>query len=132
MGQNNLPVDELDFHTHPLRALGKLYANKMMASDSLQKEDFEETIDFVLAWDGKNSNGVSQKAFRRRTIFEENLAKEGLILQKFSIKSKDLHFLTIRTPLEVLKRYGEILKLRMPVKEVRAYIAPVILVIKFH
>lgn len=53
----------------------------------------------------------------KRAIFEDNLRTEGLELEDEDLDG-DLHFVKIHAPLEVLRRYSEILKLRMPMKEV--------------
>jgi len=78
----------------------------------------EDPIDFVLVWDGSNSKTRGTKSLERRKIFEANLEQEGLELERHIVKAKNLNFVIIRAPLEVLKRYGEILKFRMPIKEV--------------
>lgn len=51
-------------------------------------------------------------------IYEENLIAEGLELEYESQKEGVLHFIKVHAPLEVLRRYSEILKLRLPMKEV--------------
>ena len=51
-------------------------------------------------------------------MFEENLINEGLELEKDS-PIDGLYFVKIHAPMEVLRRYSEILKLRMPMREVR-------------
>lgn len=53
----------------------------------------------------------------KREVFEENLLKEGLELESYVIE-EEIHFIKIHAPLEVLRRYAEILKLRLPMKEV--------------
>lgn len=50
-------------------------------------------------------------------VFEENLRNEGLELENEN-EVDGLYFVKIHAPLEVLRRYSEILKLRMPMKEV--------------
>lgn len=53
----------------------------------------------------------------RREVFEENLLQEGLELESYVI-DEEINFIKMHAPLEVLRRYAEILKLRMPMKEV--------------
>ncbi|KAL0277448.1 UNVERIFIED_CONTAM: hypothetical protein PYX00_004720 [Menopon gallinae] len=73
----------------------------------------DKSVDFVLVWlEDNKKNGAENK----RTCFEGNLANEGLelteeVLDKF-------HFVKIHAPTEVLARYCEILKLKMPIKVV--------------
>ena len=51
-------------------------------------------------------------------IYEQNLIEEGLELEYESQEEGVLHFIKVHAPLEVLRRYSEILKLRLPMKEV--------------
>ena len=74
-------------------------------------------MDFVLVWDSNTSN--SDRANETRNIFENNLEQEGLILSRYEHFETGLHFVKIFAPNEVLKRYAEILKLRLPMKKVR-------------
>ncbi|XP_019698195.1 anoctamin-1 isoform X2 [Harpegnathos saltator] len=50
-------------------------------------------------------------------IFEKNLEKEGLQLEHEQAEPNGLHFIKIHATKEVLRRYAEILKLRLPMKE---------------
>ncbi len=45
---------------------------------------------------------------------QENLLKEGLEIE-CEEGAMSLHFMKIHAPLELLKRYAEILKIRMPI-----------------
>jgi hypothetical protein len=55
-------------------------------------------------------------AYKKREVFERHLQEEGLILEREQHLA--LHFVKIHAPVEVLGRYTEILKLRMPMKKV--------------
>jgi hypothetical protein len=78
-------------------------------------EDRGHSVDFVLVWtDGPEA--CSKAAHRKREIFEHHLVEEGLILERE--QNQPLHFVKIHAPFEVLGRYAEILKLRMPMKKV--------------
>jgi hypothetical protein len=78
-------------------------------------QDEGHSVDFVLVWtDG--SEACSEVALRKREIFERHLVEEGLILERE--QNRSLHFIKIHAPVEVLSRYAEILKLRMPMKKV--------------
>lgn len=78
----------------------------------------DKSVDFVLVWlDDNKKNAVDAPI--KRELFERNLMNEGLelteeVLDKF-------HFVKIHAPTEVLSRYCEILKLKMPIKVVSIY-----------
>lgn len=84
-------------------------------------DDGERTIDFVLVYveptGHRGSNpAVLRDAERKREIFEKHLEEEGLQLEREDLNH--IHFIKIHAPHDVLARYCEILKLRMPMKEV--------------
>ncbi|KAL4233719.1 Anoctamin-1 [Mactra antiquata] len=80
-------------------------------------EDGVSRIDFVLAWEvpTKDSEDV-QKAAKAREMFEANLLEEGLTLE-YDKRDDEVHYVKIHAPWEVLTRYGEILKMKMPMKQ---------------
>lgn len=90
-------------------------ASNTMAA-SLFFNDGERSIDFVLVWQPSDDEQQEELRTIKRSIFEENLQNEGLELEYETVEN--LHFVKIHTPIEVLRRYAEILKLRMPMKEV--------------
>lgn len=53
---------------------------------------------------------------RKREIFENNLLADGLELEVE--KTQKIHFVKIHAPTEVLCRYCEILKVKLPIKKV--------------
>ncbi|KAL7288575.1 hypothetical protein TKK_0017314 [Trichogramma kaykai] len=73
-------------------------------------EDEENPVDFVLAF---MDNGNANQA-HRRAQFESSLLEQGLQLEYEQTGS--LGFVKIYAPEEVLCRYCEIMKLRMPIK----------------
>ncbi|GJQ69772.1 hypothetical protein Trydic_g22331 [Trypoxylus dichotomus] len=75
------------------------------------------SVDFVLVWDAFNEDATSEEAYYKRRIFEENLMKDGLEIEYEDPEKNGLNFIKIHAPKEVLRRYGEILKLRMPMRE---------------
>ncbi|XP_054272581.1 anoctamin-4-like [Macrosteles quadrilineatus] len=77
--------------------------------------DKVKTIDFVLVWD-ETKKTTSANAMEKRTMFENNLRAEGLELEQEINQEAGLHFVKIHAPLDILKRYAEVLKLQMPVK----------------
>lgn len=87
-------------------------------SSSLFFSDGERSIDFVIVWREEEDGDAVEEDLKctKRAIFEENLVNEGLELERETYEL--LHFTKIHVPIEVLRRYAEILKLRMPMKEV--------------
>lgn len=83
---------------------------------SLFFNDGERSIDYVLVWKKVDDAIQEDLNCTKRGIFEDNLENEGLELERDSIDQ--FHFTKVHTPIEVLRRYAEILKLRMPMKEV--------------
>lgn len=87
-------------------------------NSSLYFNDGTRSVDFVLAWrDEVITETVKEDRLQKRHVFEENLMSEGLELEHETIEDK-VHFIKIHATTEVLRRYAEILKLRMPMKEV--------------
>lgn len=84
---------------------------------SLFFNDGDRSIDFVMVWKPHDDPVQEDLNCTKRAIYEDNLVNEGLELERESIER--IHFTKIHTPIEVLRRYSEILKLRMPMKEVR-------------
>jgi anoctamin-1 len=77
----------------------------------------EAPVDFVLVWDTK-SEIADNKNKAKRDTFEHNLEQEGIIVTREAHCETGLQFSKLTVPLEVLKRYAEILKLRLPMKKV--------------
>ena len=77
----------------------------------------QEKVDFVLVWDSKSELAVTELAKLKRNTFESHLQQEGLILRRDQHSETRLNFVKITAPDEVLKRYAEILNLRLPMKK---------------
>ncbi|XP_073982861.1 anoctamin-1-like [Rhodnius prolixus] len=76
------------------------------------------TVDFVLVWDSSHPSAKEPSAFEKRKNFENNLTMEGLKLENEPVESgSTLNFIKIHAPIDVLRRFAEILKLRMPMKK---------------
>ncbi len=58
----------------------------------------------------------------KRKNFQTNLEYEGLELELEDQDEAHLVFVKIHAPLEVLKRYAELMKIRMPMKEVGEFL----------
>ncbi|XP_060647312.1 anoctamin-1 isoform X2 [Drosophila nasuta] len=82
---------------------------------SLFFADCSRSIDFVLAYKINLHEPTEAENAEKRRVFQENLIHQGLEVE-FSEKEQ-IYFVKIHAPLEVLRRYAEILKLRMPMKE---------------
>ncbi|XP_012941487.1 anoctamin-4 [Aplysia californica] len=78
-------------------------------------KDGTRRIDFILSWSTEVTKKSAQ-AIQARKIFEENLQKEGLQLE-YDLSGKETQFVKVHAPFEVLRRYADILKMRMPMKE---------------
>lgn len=67
----------------------------------------------MLAYNGED---VDEVAANKRKCFEANLLREGLQLEYY--KEQRVHFVKLHAPPEVLYRYAEILKIKMPLKPI--------------
>lgn len=74
-------------------------------------QDGERSVDFVLAYSGDDKSIENEN---KRHIFETNLEKEGLQLERD--KTQRIYFVKVHAPTEVLSRYSEILKIKLPMK----------------
>nr|XP_014087850.2 anoctamin-1 isoform X1 [Bactrocera oleae] len=86
-------------------------------NETLFFTDGVRSIDFVLAY--KMDPDTSQEGINahKRFKFEANLLQHGLQMEVDIKEQQHIHFVKIHAPLDVLRRYAEILKLRMPMKE---------------
>ena len=121
----NLKVKEKEWADFQHRENGGKYlsvhftnmeSNKEFQDANLFIED--DKVDFVLVWDSHSKCADANSETRQ--VFESNLAQEGLVLSRHEHFETGLHFVKIHAPTEVLKRYAEILKLRLPMKKVRS------------
>lgn len=117
------PEDEPDFGKNP-------FGGRLSTNQSLFFEDGKRSVDYVLVWkslivdENETDHHAASKAkelkrqrAEKREVFQENLLVEGLELETYVIDD-EIHFIKLHAPLEVLRRYAEILKLRLPMKEV--------------
>nr|XP_050852296.1 anoctamin-1 isoform X4 [Vespula vulgaris] len=91
---------------------------------SLFFKDKIRSVDFVLVWDDFDGEAKTYRSVEHRRVFETNLQKEGLELEYEPVEANGLHFIKIHAPREVLRRYAEILKLRLPMKEIPELVNP--------
>lgn len=66
----------------------------------------------MLAYDEQGE----QQNIKKRQIFESNLEAVGLVIERE--ENQRIHFVKIHVPREVLCQYAEILKLKLPIKDV--------------
>uniref|UniRef100_T1GN27 Anoctamin dimerisation domain-containing protein n=1 Tax=Megaselia scalaris TaxID=36166 RepID=T1GN27_MEGSC len=73
-------------------------------------KDGEKSVDYILAYDTfkEDTNHI-------RKAFEENLIKEGLEIEMEN-SQQQINFVKIHAPMEVLARYCQLLKLKLPLK----------------
>ncbi|CAH0722954.1 unnamed protein product, partial [Brenthis ino] len=109
----------------PINNNGKAMANHcsivmggILNNPSLSFNDGVRSVDFVLVWESGKDDATTPEAYAHRQIFEQNLENEGLQLEREAPEDMyGLNFIKIHAPLNVLKDYSEVLKLRMPMKE---------------
>ncbi|CAB3245430.1 unnamed protein product [Arctia plantaginis] len=92
----------------------------ILNNPSLTFHDGVRTVDYVLVWEAHSEDAITPESIRQRKIYEDNLEKEGLQLEREAPENLfGLNFVKIHAPVSVLRDYSEILKLRMPMKECR-------------
>ncbi|BFZ24946.1 hypothetical protein BsWGS_27984 [Bradybaena similaris] len=80
--------------------------------------DGERRIDFILAWSKEDGNS-SKVASKARAVFEKNLREEGLQLE-YTVSLGHTGYVKVHAPYQVLRRYADIIKLRLPIKAARS------------
>uniref|UniRef100_A0A1A9X1M3 Anoctamin n=1 Tax=Glossina brevipalpis TaxID=37001 RepID=A0A1A9X1M3_9MUSC len=100
-----------------LSAINDYYA-RHEKNPSLFFEDSLRSIDFVLVFRLNNQSHIEAENAEKRRVYEGNLEMEGLEIERTFKEKEQIYFVKIHAPLEVLRRYAEILKLRMPMKEI--------------
>ncbi|KAK6169614.1 hypothetical protein SNE40_020627 [Patella caerulea] len=80
------------------------------AVETLYFRDGVRRIDFVLAYNDTDAD----KKVNRRTMFENNLKKEGVELEYEERHKDKLKFVKIHCPWEVLISYAEVMSMKMP------------------
>jgi len=94
---------------------------ELLDSSLFFKSDPDKRVDFILVYeDPKPEDQEGRTSLHRRNIFKENLLKEGLELEIEDSGGCALNFIKIHAPMEILKRYAEILKIRMPIRKFSA------------
>ncbi|CAL1295181.1 unnamed protein product [Larinioides sclopetarius] len=101
---------------HLLRPDGDT-ASLLSVESAVFFDDHARRIDFVLVYSIEPSDNEEHHAIARK-IFEAHLKEEGLELEHVYQAETGLVYVKIHAPWEVLSRYGEILKFKMPMKEV--------------
>ncbi|XP_053969890.1 anoctamin-5 isoform X2 [Anastrepha ludens] len=127
---NNSPYTNSSNYTTPLAPMTD---NNILESNFVNEEDccpsikYNETlffadgvrsIDFVLAFKVDPDAGQEALNSHKRYKFEANLLENGLQMEVDYKEQQQIHFVKVHAPLDVLRCYAEILKLRMPMKEI--------------
>ncbi|XP_076338167.1 anoctamin 1 isoform X2 [Tachypleus tridentatus] len=91
---------------------------KYYVEPSLFFEDGLRRIDFVLLY--TSPSGIQKSTLHKhmREVFEENLKDEGLELEYDTESVTDVNCVKVHAPWEVLTRYADIMRLKMPMKKV--------------
>ena len=88
-------------------------------SRSLYFEDGERVIDFVLVYikgrEEKERDGTKKQI---RKQFASSLMEEGLQMERVKSSESGLKFVKLHAPWDVLIRYAEVMKLKMPMKQI--------------
>jgi hypothetical protein len=95
-----------------------MFSSSFLQEQSLYFQDGDRSVDFVLAWDNRLPAATTDIAERKRTFFESQLADDLELEIEEAEEGSALTFVKIHVPKDVLKKYAEILKVRMPMKEV--------------
>ena len=129
VGSTLIEDREHDEHNIFMFAGGPRFLFQHLTSDfQAESQTFErlnKSIDFVLVSDESASRPNLKSKFgdefndtEIRDTFEFNLQTQGLELEKETVNG--LTYVKIHTPRPILRKYCEILKLKMPMKQVNA------------
>ena len=118
MNQQERVIDLEPESNHQPPAAAGWSASNPHGSSNYFFEDGIRRVDFVLVYQSdqmkKGDKDASKKGARRQ--FERNLMDEGLELEHTKGNSSGLKFVKVHATWDVLVRYAEIMKLKMPMK----------------
>lgn len=117
-GLTRLPVNGRPVSVCPLMEETSLISPPSRSNVELYFRDKTKRIDFVLAYSIADGLRQEDRNSEARRTFEENLKNEGLILEHEMQEGRKVNFVKIHVPWEVLTRYAEIMKFKMPMKRV--------------
>jgi Dimerisation domain of Ca+-activated chloride-channel, anoctamin len=125
---NDYPISEDQIDS------GNPFGGRLSTNTSLYFDDGKRSVDYVLVWkklvppdddlessEASKAKEIERQRAEKREVFHENLLQEGLQLESYVIDD-EINFIKLHAPLEVLRRYAEILKLRLPMKEVSNFL----------
>ncbi|XP_039765909.1 anoctamin-5-like isoform X2 [Pararge aegeria] len=116
-GESVMPPDLVNNNGKPVANHCSIVMGGILNNPSLTFNDGVRSVDYVLVWEAGKDEATTPEAFESRRVFEQNLEKEGLQLEREAPEDLyGLNFIKIHAPLSVLRDYSEILKLRMPMK----------------
>lgn len=90
--------------------------HKAPSIESRAPDEFDHSVDFLLVWKHNPDPMIEIKNQTHRSLFEKNLAKEGIRLIETHIDG--INYIKLIANDEMLVRYAEVLRLRMPMNEV--------------
>ncbi|CAG2117039.1 unnamed protein product, partial [Medioppia subpectinata] len=99
--------------------IGRIVANDngllSTITNGVYTNEHQKRIDFVLVFRNKDNEKSGKSTAKERQIFETNLTEEGLILEYAdSVGNDEYTYVQIYAPWDLLTRYAEVMKLRMP------------------
>merc|ERR550519_3241139 len=103
----------------PAASTGELMGEESIYFKSLASDGTRRLVDFVLVWEEKPKEPTYFADCSKRATYISQLEEAGLETEEdedMESKGIDLRFVKLHVPMEVLKRYAEILKLRMKLK----------------
>ena len=80
------------------------------------KDGSRRRVDFVLVWKQRSEESDYSGDNKKREAFISQLQEAGLEMEEVEA-SEGLRFVKLHVPMEVLKSYAEILRLRLKLKE---------------
>ncbi|XP_050545540.1 anoctamin-1 [Daktulosphaira vitifoliae] len=117
MYRDDLELSRLSLHLSSRDLINDTPQHKYLSKPDVTFDSLpgEASVDFVLVTSTKAKTPVDTNGWNRRSAFEERMKEQGLLLEEDVIGG--LTFVKVHAPVPVLRRYCEILKLRMPMNE---------------
>lgn len=88
---NNVEMKEVQYRKESSKSVTaiKCAKPKIFFNDGIR------SVDFVLVWDDLDEESTKQEAYDKRKIFEENLIKEGLEIEREQREQNGLCFIKV-------------------------------------
>lgn len=108
----NISADDPDY-----KAENNVREDAISTNTSLFFTDGMRSVDFILVYQKHFNPNTEKTNSQKRRVFLENLISQGLDVEVEYLEN-EITFIKLHTPFDILRRYAEILKLRMPMQEV--------------